>query len=90
MTKTFRLGIAFAMTVAIAYALCTVVFWIWPQAAASFMNGLFHGLDFTKLQNGHALFDFGSFIFARIGITAWAFAVGTLFGWVSARLADAR
>ena len=90
MNKAFRLGIAFAMTVAIAYALCTVVFWIWPQAAASFMNGLFHGLDFTKLQSGPALFDLGSFIFALIGITAWAFAVGTLFGWVSARLADAR
>ena len=90
MNKNFRMGIAFAMTVAIAYALCTVVFWVWPQAAATFMNGLFHGLDFTKLQSGPALFDFGSFIFALIGITAWAFAGGTLFGWLSARLADAR
>ena len=90
MNKALRLGLAFAMTVAIAYALCTVVFWVWPQAAASFMNGLFHGLDFTKLQSRPAPFDFGSFIFALIGITAWAFAIGTLFGSVSARLADAR
>ena len=71
-----RLGTSFALTVAIAYALCTVVFWMWPQAAAIFMSGA-------------ALFDFGSFVLALIGITAWAFAVGTLFGWLSARFAGA-
>ena len=89
MNKTFRMGLVFGITVAIAYALCTVVFWAWPQAAATFMNGLFHGLDFTKLRSGPALFDFRSFIFALIGIAAWAFAVGTLFAWLSGRLADA-
>lgn len=89
MNQTFRMGTAFALTVAIAYALCTVVFWIWPQAAATFMSSLFHGLDFTKLQSGAALFDFGSFLLALVGITAWAFAVGTLFGWFSGRFAGA-
>jgi hypothetical protein len=90
MNNTIRHGTSFAITIAIAYTLCTAAFWIWPQAAASFMNGLFHGLDFTKLQSGSTLFNFGSFIVALMGVTAWAFAVGTLFGWISARLANAR
>ena len=49
------------------------------------MNGLFHGLDFRKLQSGPALFDFGSFLFALIVMAVWAFGLGTLFGWFSGR-----
>jgi len=51
--------------VAIGYAACTAVFGLWPEAAASFTNTLFHGLDFRKLQNGPALFNFGSFVYMR-------------------------
>ena len=82
----FWTGIAFAATVAIGYAACTVVFWAWPDAAANFMNALFHGLDFRKLQAGSALFSFGSFLYAEVVMTAWAFALGTLFGWIAAHL----
>lgn len=86
MSNAIRIGTACAITVAFGYALCTAVFWIWPQAAASFMSGLFHGLDFTRLQSGATLFSFGSFAYALVVMAAWAFALGTLFGWVSARL----
>ena len=85
MNSAFRTGTAFAVTVSIGYALCTLAFWIWPEAAANFMNGLFHGLDFRKLQSGPALFDFGSFLFALIVMAIWAFGLGTLFGWFSGR-----
>jgi hypothetical protein len=90
MNHTIRSGIAFAITVATGYALCTVVFWIWPEAAANFMNALFHGLDFRKLQSGAALFTFGSFIYALVTMAAWAFALGALFSWISRRLGIAR
>ncbi|MNC96578.1 hypothetical protein D3C83_139900 [compost metagenome] len=50
------------------------------------MNGLFHGLDFRKLQGGPALFDFGSFVSALLVMTAWAFGLGALFGWIFSRL----
>jgi len=80
-----RTGAAFAATVAVGYALCSLVFWAWPDAAANFMNALFHGLDFRKLQSGAALFSFGSFLYAEAILAAWAFGLGTLFGWLAAR-----
>lgn len=86
MNGTLRTATAFAITVAIGYTACTLVFWIWPEAAATFMNGLFHGLDFRKLQAGAALFTFGSFVYGLIVLTAWAFALGALFGWISQAL----
>ena len=84
-TNIIRTGAALALTVGIAYSLCTLVFWAWPEAAAIFMNGLFHGLDFRKLQSGAALFTFGSFAYALVVMVAWAFGVGVLFAWIRAQ-----
>jgi uncharacterized protein DUF5676 len=89
MNGALRSGTAFAATVAVGYALCTLVFWIWPEAAVQWMNGLFHGLDFRKLQGGTALFDFGSFVTALVVMTAWAFGLGSLFGWLFSQLGGA-
>lgn len=86
MTHAIRTGTAFAATVSIGYALCALVFSIWPEAAANFMNALFHGLDFRKLQSGATLFSFGSFLYALAVMAAWAFGLGTLFGWIFGRL----
>jgi hypothetical protein len=90
MRNVIRTAAAFALTVAVGYALCALVFWIWPQAAAGFMNALFHGLDFTRLQSGPALFSFGSFFYALIVLAAWAFGLGALFGWIFERFGEAR
>lgn len=90
MNNAIRIGTSFAVTVMVGYALCTLVFWIWPEAATNFMNGLFHGLDFRKLQSGPSLFGFGSFVYALLMMGGWAFGLGTFFGWVSARLGHVR
>lgn len=84
-----RTGIAFAVTVGIGYAACGLVFWLWPQAAAGFMNALFHGLDFSPLQQDAAAFRFDGFVYALVGMMVWAFALGALFGWLSSVLAAA-
>lgn len=86
MNDVLRTGTALAATVAVGYAACTLAFWIWPEAAMRFMNALFHGLDFRKLQGGAALFDFGSFVSALVVMAAWAFGLGSLFGWLFSRL----
>jgi large-conductance mechanosensitive channel len=86
MNNPVKSGVALAVTVAIGYAACSLVFWLWPEAAVSFMNSLFHGLDFRKLQSGTALFSFGSFVYALAGITIWAFGLGVVFGWLSGRI----
>ena len=80
-----RIGGAFAVTIGIGYALCTLIFWASPDAAANFMNALFHGLDFRRLQVGSSLFSFGGFLYAEIVLMAWAFALGSLFGWIAER-----
>lgn len=77
-----KTGLAFGVTVGVGYALCTLVFWAWPEAAANFMNALFHGLDFRKLQSGTALFSFGSFLYALLVMFLWAVGLGTLFAWM--------
>ena len=50
MIAAIRTGAALAIAVAIGYALRTLVFRLWPESAATFMNGLFHGVDFRRLQ----------------------------------------
>lgn len=85
MNHPVKFGAALAATVAIGYAACSAVFWLWPEAAATFMNALFHGLDFRKLQSGPTLFSFASFVYALAGITIWAFALGVVFGWLSGK-----
>ena len=75
-------GTALSLTVGVGYALCTLVFWIWPEAAANFMNALFHGLDFRKLQGGSVLFSFGTFLYALVAMMVWAFGLGAIYGWV--------
>ena len=78
-------GTALSLTVGVGYAVCTLVFWIWPELAANFMNALFHGLDFRKLQSGSALFSFASLLYALVVMMAWAFGLGAIYGWVQER-----
>jgi small-conductance mechanosensitive channel len=86
--NAIRAGLALAVTVGIGYSSCALVFWLWPEAAATFMNGLFHGLDFRRLQSGPVLFSFGSFLYALVVMMAWAFALGTIYDWLRKRLAN--
>ncbi len=82
-------GVALAITVGVAYAACAVAFRAAPDAAMTFMNALFHGLDFRKLQSGPVAFDFGSFAFALFVFVVWAFVLGAVFGWIADRLRPA-
>ena len=77
-----KTGTVFAATVGIGYAACTLVFWLVPDAAANFMNALFHGLDFRKLQAGGSIFTLGSFLYAEIVLVGWAFGLGCLSAWL--------
>lgn len=87
--RAISAGIALAISVGIGYAACALAFRFAPDAAMTFMNALFHGLDFRKLQGGVTPFDFSSFSFALFVTVAWAFVLGTLFGWLVDRLGPA-
>ena len=80
-----KTGIAFALTVAVAYGVCTLFFWAFPHTATTFMNGLFHGMDFGRLQ-GSAAFSFGGFASGLAVLSVWAFVFAVVFGWISKRV----
>ena len=79
-------GLALAVTVGIGYTACALAFRAAPEAAMTFMNALFHGLDFRRLQAGPAPFDFGSFFLALLVAVVWAFVLGAVFGWITDRV----
>jgi hypothetical protein len=81
-------GAALGLTVAIAYTVCAVVFYLWPIISMQFLNGLFHGLDFSKLETG-AAWSFTAFACALTVMVIWGFLVGALFAWIFNRLAGA-
>ncbi len=78
-------GAALAMTVAVMYALCTLVWVLAPGPFLSFMNKLFHGMDFTSMvQPG--LFAWTGFVSALLVQSAIAFFAGALFAGLFNRL----
>ena len=84
MKMPIRAGTALAATIAVAYAACTLVFWLFPHSAAGFMKALFHGIDVTAYGGG--AFTFDGFAYALIVLSAWVFLMGVLFSWISGRL----
>ena len=81
----FRTGVAFAVTVAVFYALCTLAWLVAQGSFLGFMNSLFHGLDFTPLLKSTD-FSWGGFVEAVLVMSVWVFLAGTFFAWVRQRL----
>lgn len=84
-TGPLRTGIALSLTVAVFYALCAMVWLVAQGPFLAFMNGLFHGLDFTLLLKP-APFSWAGFVEALVVMAIWAFLAGTFFGWLRQRL----
>ena len=84
--RPFTLGLAFALTIATMYTVCAMAWVIWQEPALDFLNALFHGLDFRRLQIPENRFSFGTFIYPFLLITVWGFVTGTLFAVIVNRL----
>ncbi len=79
--KPLSTGITLSFTVAIFYSLCTLIWVIWPDPFMGFMNALFHGLDFRKLQTTEP-YAWSSFFYSLIVMAVWGFAIGAYFAWL--------
>ena len=77
-----RTGIAFAITVGVFYALCTLVWVLAPGPLLIFINDLFHGMDFSSLVQPEP-FAWSGFVSALLILGGWALAAGTFFAWFS-------
>jgi hypothetical protein len=84
-SQALRTGLAFAVTVALFYVLCTLVWLAAPGPFMSFMNRLFHGLDFTPMLKP-AAFSWAGFSGVLVVMSVWAFLAGSFFGWLRQRL----
>lgn len=75
-----RTGVAVSLTIVIAYTVCAALFAMWPERGVDFLNALFHGLDFHKLEPSIP-FTFQMFLYPLVVFLIWGFVVGALFGW---------
>lgn len=80
-----RTGIAFAITVAVFYALCALVWFLAPGPFLGFMNSLFHGMDFSAMVQPQP-FAWAGFLTALIILSFWALLAGSFFSWLLSRL----
>lgn len=82
----WRFGAAFAVTVFVGYAVCTILWVAFTDPALTFLNSLFHGLDFRKLATGGG-FSVSGAVYAALVMTVWAYLIGALFALVRNRFA---
>ena len=85
--RPVRTGIAFAITVGVFYALCALAWLLAPGAFLSFMDNLFHGMDFSSMVRPRP-FAWLGFLVALVVLCGWALAAGTFFAWLLRRLTD--
>jgi len=79
--KPWSVGAAVALTVLVTYAVCTVIFVTFPDSSVNFLNALFHGLDFRKLQQPAGGFSYGGFGGVAVTWVVVGFLVGALYAW---------
>ena len=84
--RPFALGLAFALTIAVMYTICTLAWVIWQEPALDLLNALFHGLDFRKLQVAGARFSVGTCVYPLVVMSTWGFITGTLLGAICNRV----
>ncbi len=81
----FRTGIALAVTVGLFYALCALFWIIAPGPFLSFMNSLFHGMNFSSMVQPEP-FGWQGFLTALLVLSTWALFAGTFFAWLLNRM----
>jgi hypothetical protein len=74
-----------AVTIGVSYALCALVWVLAPGPFLSFMNSLFHGIDFSSMVQPRP-FEWREFLTALLVLCAWALFAGSFFAWLHNRL----
>jgi hypothetical protein len=77
----WKSGSTLAVTLAITYTVCALLYALMPERGIDFLNALFHGLDFRKLGTPMP-FTFLMFIYPLFVFVVWGFAVGALYAWL--------
>ena len=78
----WKSGTTLAVVVGINYLICTAIWMTWREPSIDFLNALFHGMDFRKLETSGP-FSILSFIYVLVGLMIWTFVIGVIFRLVS-------
>jgi hypothetical protein len=81
-------GAVLSLTVVISYLLCALFWYSLPGPSLDLLNGLFHGMDFRKLQAAGP-FSMGTFLYVLAVLAAWSYVLGVIYAlmhnWLRAR-----
>lgn len=80
--KPVKTGVTLSATVVLFYTLCALVWLALPESFMDFVNTLFHGLDFRRLQSGHTLSWWSIILYPAFVFALWFFAAGAFFAWL--------
>lgn len=81
-TRHCHTGLSLAVTVAVSYTICALLYRLWPEQGVAFLNALFHGLDFGRLKTP-VPFGLADFLFPLAVLVVWGFVTGMVYSWVS-------
>lgn len=74
-------GVVVSITVVVIYAICTLLWFAFPEPSIKFINALFHGMDFRKIY-ASAAFSFGDFLYVLVVFTVWGYILGVVYATV--------
>ena len=72
-------GGTLALTVVITYSVYIGAWVIWQEGALDFLNALFHGLDFRRIQITESAPVLQMLLFPLLIMAVWGFVVGFLY-----------
>jgi hypothetical protein len=78
--SVFAVGVALAITAAVANSLCAAAIALWPDQSLAVANTWAHGLDLRAIE-ATAPMTLGGFLSGLLVLTLIGFAVGVLFAW---------
>jgi hypothetical protein len=87
MLNSGRAGIALGATFATFYALCSLLFVVWPQGYMAAVSMLFHGFELTPAPH---VMSFGGFLAGALCISIAGYLIGAIYSFVWNALAGGR
>lgn len=72
-------GLSFSVTWVILYSLCSVLYWIAPEAVLSATSKLYHGMSFTQMVQTGTPFSFSDFLSVVTLGAVYAFTAGVIW-----------
>lgn len=78
-TTTTKLANAFALAMAVLWAICSAVIWLLPDFSLTVTGWWMHGMDLSTMGGWHLTFS--NFLLGGIAAIVSAWVTGWILGW---------